>query len=140
MAIDGINDYLSTSATTAAASTTTGKTAKTSLDMDDFLKLMVAQLQNQDMNNAADTSEYTSQMAQFSMVQALTDLTELSKTTYGLSMIGKEVTLAETMSDGTLKVITGKVEGVNLYNGDAQIIVNGTSYPMSSVMEVGQAK
>ncbi|WP_373481575.1 flagellar hook assembly protein FlgD [Acetobacterium sp.] len=137
MAIDGIN----TLATTAAATTqTTNAAAKTSLNMDDFLKLMVAQLQNQDMNNTADTSEYTSQMAQFSMVQALTDLTELSKTTYSLSMIGKEVTLAETKSDGTLNVITGTVEGVNLYNGDAQIIVNGVNYPMSSVMEVAQAK
>lgn len=137
MAIDGIN----TLATTAAATTpTTNAAAKTSLNMDDFLKLMVAQLQNQDMNNTADTSEYTSQMAQFSMVQALTDLTELSKTTYSLSMIGKEVTLAETKSDGTLNVVTGTVEGVNLYNGDAQIIVNGVNYPMSSVMEVAQAK
>lgn len=140
MAIDGINDYLSTTATTAATSQTANASAKTSLDMDDFLKLMVAQLQNQDMNNTADTSEYTSQMAQFSMVQALTDLTELSKTTYSLSMIGKEVTLAETKSDGTLNVITGTVEGVNLYNGDAQIIVDGVNYPMSSVMEVGLKK
>ncbi|MEO1814774.1 MAG: flagellar hook capping FlgD N-terminal domain-containing protein [Acetobacterium sp.] len=140
MAIDGINNYLSTAATTTATSQTANASAKTSLDMDDFLKLMVAQLQNQDMNNTADTSEYTSQMAQFSMVQALTDLTELSKTTYSLSMIGKEVTLAETKSDGTLNVITGTVEGVNLYNGDAQIIVNGVNYPMSSVMEVAQAK
>jgi len=136
MAIDSIN----TLATTAAAAQTSSTTPKTSLNMDDFLKLMVAQLQNQDMNNTADTSEYTSQMAQFSMVQALTDLTELSKTTYSLSMIGKEVTLAETKSDGTLNVITGTVEGVNLYNGDAQIIVNGVNYPMSSVMEVAQAK
>ncbi|WP_051355977.1 flagellar hook capping FlgD N-terminal domain-containing protein [Acetobacterium malicum] len=136
MAVNSIN----TLGTTAAVTQTTGTTPKTSLNMDDFLKLMVAQLQNQDMNNTADTSEYTSQMAQFSMVQALTDLTELSKTTYGLSMIGKEVTLAETKSDGTLNVITGTVEGVNLYNGDAQIIVNGVNYPMSSVMEVGQAK
>lgn len=136
MAVNSIN----TLATTAATTPTSKASAKTSLNMDDFLKLMVAQLQNQDMNNTADTSEYTSQMAQFSMVQALTDLTELSKTTYSLSMIGKEVTLAETKSDGTLNVITGTVEGVNLYNGDAQIIVNGLNYPMSSVMEVAQAK
>ncbi|PKM61064.1 MAG: hypothetical protein CVU99_05295 [Firmicutes bacterium HGW-Firmicutes-4] len=140
MAIDGVNNYLSTASTAAATTQTSNASAKTSLNMDDFLKLMVAQLQNQDMNNTADTSEYTSQMAQFSMVQALTDLTELSKTTYSLSMIGKEVTLAETKSDGTLNVITGTVEGVNLYNGDAQIIVNGVNYPMSSVMEVAQAK
>lgn len=140
MATDGINNYLSTAATTATATAAQTKKSGTSLNMDDFLKLMVAQLQNQDMNNTADTSQYTTQMAQFSMVQALTDLTELSKTTYSLSMIGKEVTLAESKADGSLNVITGTVEGVNLFNGDAQIIVNGANYPMTSVMEVGLAK
>lgn len=140
MATDGINNYLSTAAATATTTAAQTKKSGTSLNMDDFLKLMVAQLQNQDMNNTADTSQYTTQMAQFSMVQALTDLTELSKTTYSLSMIGKEVTLAESKADGSLNVITGTVEGVNLFNGDAQIIVNGANYPMTSVMEVGLAK
>lgn len=136
MAIDSIN----TNAITAAAATTqaTAKKSKTSLDMDDFLKLMVAQLQNQDMNNTADTSEYTSQMAQFSMVQALTDLNEMSQTTYAVGLVGKDVTLAENNSDGSLHVVTGTVEGVNLYDGDAQIIVDGISYPISSIMEVKQ--
>ena len=139
MAVDNINNYLSTASTTAAASTTSSKKTETTLNMDDFLKLMVAQLQNQDMNNTADTSQYTTQMAQFSMVQALTDLTKLTKTTYSLSMIGKEVTLAENKSDGSLNVITGTVEGVNLYDGDAQVIVKGISYPMSSIMKVGES-
>lgn len=138
MAIDGINDYLTTSA--AAAAPTSTKKSGTSLNMDDFLKLMVAQLQNQDMNNTADTSEYTSQMAQFSMVQALTELNDLTKTTYSVSLVGKDVTLAENNADGSLKVVTGTVDGVNLYNGDAQIIVGGVSYPMSSIMEVAQPK
>ncbi len=137
MAVNSINTL---EATAAAATQTKKPTAKTSLDMDDFLKLMVAQLQNQDMNNTADTSEYTSQMAQFSMVQALTELNEMSKTTYTMSLIGKEITLAENASDGSLHVVAGTVEGVNLYDGDAQVIVNGTSYPVSSIMEVSQAK
>lgn len=140
MAIDGVNNYLSTSAT--AATTTAAQTKKTgtSLDMDDFLKLMVAQLQNQDMNNTADTSQYTAQMAQFSMVQALTELNEMTKTTYSMSLIGKDVTLAENAADGSLHVVAGTVQGVNLYNGEAQVIVNGVSYPVSSIMEVAQAK
>lgn len=138
MAVDSIN----TLGITAAATTTqtTKAAAKTSLDMDDFLKLMVAQLQNQDMNNTADTSQYTTQMAQFSMVQALTELNEMTKTTYSLSLIGKDVTLAENASDGSLHVVAGTVQGVNLYDGEAQVIVNGVSYPVSSIMEVAQAK
>lgn len=140
MAIDNINNYLSTAATTSSTTATSTKKTGTSLDMDDFLKLMVAQLKNQDMNNTADTSQYTTQMAQFSMVQALTELNEMTKTAYSMSLIGKEITLAENASDGSLHVVAGTVEGVNLYNGDAQVIVNGVSYPMSSIMEVAQAK
>ncbi|OFV69983.1 flagellar hook assembly protein FlgD [Acetobacterium wieringae] len=140
MAIDSINNYLSTAATTSATTATSTKKTGTSMDMDDFLKLMVAQLQNQDMNNTADTSQYTTQMAQFSMVQALTELNEMTKTVYSMSLIGKEITLAENASDGSLHVVSGVVEGVNLYDGDAQVIVNGVSYPMSSIMEVAQAK
>ncbi|KAF5080043.1 hypothetical protein LNN31_05045 [Acetobacterium wieringae] len=140
MAIDSINNYLSTAATTSATTATSTKKTGTSMDMDDFLKLMVAQLQNQDMNNTADTSQYTTQMAQFSMVQALTELNEMTKTVYSMSLIGKEITLAENASDGSLHVVAGTVDGVNLYNGDAQVIVNGVSYPMSSIMEVAQAK
>ncbi|AWW26425.1 flagellar hook assembly protein FlgD [Acetobacterium carbinolicum] len=140
MAIDGINNYLSTSATAATTTAAQTKKAGTSLDMDDFLKLMVAQLQNQDMNNTADTSQYTAQMAQFSMVQALTELNEMTKTTYSMSLIGKDVTLAENAADGSLHVVAGTVQGVNLYDGEAQVIVNGVSYPVSSIMEVAQAK
>lgn len=140
MAIDNINNYLSTAATTSATTATSTKKTGTSMDMDDFLKLMVAQLQNQDMNNTADTSQYTTQMAQFSMVQALTELNEMTKTVYSMSLIGKDITLAENASDGSLHVVSGVVEGVNLYDGDAQVIVNGVSYPMSSIMEVTQAK
>ncbi|HEY5557620.1 flagellar hook assembly protein FlgD [Acetobacterium sp.] len=134
MAIDAIN---SSQAATATNSTT--KTNST-LAMDDFFKLMVAQLQNQDMNNPVDSTEYTSQMAQFSMVQALADLSEASKTSYSVSLIGKEVTLAETKDDGSINTITGTVDGVNLYNGDAEILVNGIKYPISSIMEVNKEK
>ncbi|MDZ5724865.1 flagellar hook capping FlgD N-terminal domain-containing protein [Acetobacterium sp. K1/6] len=140
MAIDGINNYLSTSATAATTTAAQTKKAGTSLDMDDFLKLMVAQLQNQDMNNTADTSQYTAQMAQFSMVQALTELNEMTKTTYSMSLIDKDVILAENAADGSLHVVAGTVQGVNLYDGEAQVIVNGVSYPVSSIMEVAQAK
>jgi len=108
------------------------------LEMDDFFKLMVAQLQNQDMNNPVDSTQFTSQMAQFSMVKALSDLSNASKTTYSVSLIGKEVTLAETKDDGSMNVIKGTVDGVNLYNGNTEIVVGGTKYPLSSIMEVGK--
>lgn len=132
MAVDGISNYQSTTPTTTS-STTTGSNG---LSMDDFFSLLVAQLKNQDMYNTMDDTQFISQMAQFSMVQALSDLSQLSATTYSVSLIGKEATVAKAKDDGTLNRFTGIVEGVTLYNGSAEIIIDGNKYPLSSVMEV----
>lgn len=110
------------------------------LTMDDFFSLMVAQLKNQDMYNTTDNTEFIAQMAQFSMVQALSDLSELSMTSYGVSLIGKEATIAQIADDGTVSSIEGIVESVNFYNGGTQVVVDGKSYALSSVMSVQEPK
>ena len=137
MATDALSAYAASTAATKA--TSTAKTKTSAMDMDDFLKLMVAQLQNQDMNNSVDNTEFAAQMAQYSMVQALSDMREQSQTAYSVSLIGKNVTLSESNDDGSINVITGTVEGVNLQNGDAEIIVNGSAYSMDSILTVAQA-
>lgn len=44
------------------------------LGQEDFLKLMVAQLKNQDPSNPMDNAEFLGQIAQFSMVSGIDDL------------------------------------------------------------------
>ena len=85
-----------------------------------------------------DGTPFISQMAQFSMVQALSDLSQLSSTAYSVSLIGKEATVSTAQEDGTLETTKGIVEGVTLYNGSAEIIMQGNKYPLSSVMQVNQ--
>jgi len=97
MSIDALNNYGVT-----GTNSTNNKSGNGSLSMDDFLQLLVAQLKNQDMYNTMDNSEYMAQMAQFSMLQAITDMSELSMTSYGVSLIGKEVTVARIGSDGKI--------------------------------------
>lgn len=131
MAIDGINPYQYLGSTGQSKNNTT-------LGMDDFFKLMVAQLSNQDMFNTVDDTQFISQMAQFSMVQALNELSQASATAYGVSLIGKEATVAVAGQDGELRVVKGIVDSVALYNGTTQIMVEGERFPLSSVMEVKQ--
>lgn len=131
MAVTGITTYQ------PAAVTTQNKTAgKSALSMDDFFTLLTAQLSNQDMSNPVKDNEFISQMAQFSMVQALADLNDMSSTAYSVSLIGKETTVASLDDAGIMQSHTGIVEGVTLYNGSSEVIVDGVSYPISSVMEV----
>lgn len=136
MAVDGINYYQGTNGVTGMS---TGK-SNNSLDMNDFLSLLVAQLSNQDMYNTMDDTQFMQQMAQFSMVQALSDMSQMSQTAYSVSLIGKEATVAEMNQDGTLNAYTGIVEGVKLYNGGSVITIEGKDFPLSSVMEVKEPK
>ena len=56
------------SATTAQA-TTTGAASKLNADFDMFLKLLTAQMQNQDPLDPMDTAQYTQQLVQYSQVE-----------------------------------------------------------------------
>lgn len=131
MPINGITPYQPT--TVSNVNKTAGSSA---LSMDDFFTLLTAQLSNQDMSNPVKDNEFISQMAQFSMVQALADLNKMSATSYSVGLIGKEATLASLNQDGVMQSFKGIVEGVTLYNGKSEVIVGGVKYPISSVMEV----
>lgn len=109
----------------------------TSLDMADFYTLMAAQMKYQDvLNPESNTAEMMTQMVQMSMVNAIQDMMTMSTTTYAASMIGKNVVIAEVVG-GKINRIEGVVEGVNLYDGDPKLIVNGKEYSMSQIMQLG---
>lgn len=92
------------SAGSAKASSATGS-AQTSLtnNYNDFLKLLMTQLQNQDPTSPMDTNQFTSQLVQYSSVEQQiatnTSLTQLIQLTQGgevlqaSSLVGKPVTV-----------------------------------------------
>ncbi|MEY5038566.1 MAG: flagellar basal body rod modification protein, partial [Pseudomonadota bacterium] len=55
--------------TTSAAPTTTSNKALISSDFDTFLKMLTAQMQNQDPLNPMDSTDYATQLATFSGVE-----------------------------------------------------------------------
>ena len=80
-AISGINTGYSAPLTTASPD-------NVSMGKDDFLKLLVAQLQNQDPMNPSDPTEFTAQLAQFSQLEQLTNV---NKSLEGLSAMSGEM-------------------------------------------------
>ena len=136
-----MSDYIGDIASLASSgSTAVSKSSSDSLsiDMDDFLQMMVAQFQNQDPENAASTTDMLNQMVQMSMIQAITNITDAVSLSYSASPVGKEVTVGSYDSDGKLQEIVGTVTGTGTYSGSPVVFVDGVSYYMSSIMAIGR--
>lgn len=116
----------------------TKSTTKTELTMDDFLQLLVKQLQNQDMMNPMDETAFMNQMTQMATIQAMNTFTDISVTTYSASLVGKEVTVAEVGTDGNIKEIVGEVTGAAIYGGKQVVFIDGKSYYLTQIMAIGK--
>ncbi len=122
MSIDPISSTTST--------TTSKKTSESFLGKEDFLKLLVAQLKNQDPSNAQDMESMTQQMTQFSMLEQLTNMNEASATTavslarsHAVDLLGKSVSYMS--ADGTVK--EGVVEHVDTTASAPRLTIGGES-------------
>ena len=118
---------------------------KSTLTFTDLLGLMVAQFQNQSIDNQADTSDMMNQLVQMSVMQAMNEMTAQLKEValasvmgYSASLVGQYVTLGVYNSEGELTEKYGKVEAAGTYNGSQVVFVDGESYFLSSIMAVGK--
>ena len=116
----------------------------TGLDLEDYLQLMVQQLQHQTMDNATATSDMLNQMVQMSVVEMMTkvqtsidSLVEANTLTYAASLVGKTVTIGVYDDQGNLQELVGEVTGTGTYQGSPVIFVGGEMYALSDIMAVG---
>jgi flagellar basal-body rod modification protein FlgD len=108
------------------ATTASDSVSKTQVDYQSFLKLLVAQMKNQDPTNPMDSTQYMAQLASFSQVEQsvqmntkLDQMLQSSTLEQAASIIGRTVTSA----DGET---TGKVEEVRLIsNGIVAVLESG---------------
>ena len=126
-----------TSATTAASSVSTTSTADAA---DRFLKLLVAQMQNQDPLNPMDNAQVTSQMAQINTVTGIEKLnssvTDLSsqfmqmQAVQGAALVGRTVLHEGSSTAVSAGVVTAGFElssaadtvSVEIMNGAGRVI------------------
>ena len=122
---------------TTVATNSTSRKNNTDLDMTDFLKLMIVQLQSQTMDDTMDTSEMMNQLVQMQMVTAITNMTETNIMSYAGSMVGKVVTVG--IADGnTLEERVITVMGTGTYDGNQVIFgSDGQMYQLKQIMAVG---
>ena len=114
-----------------------GAKANAALDKNDFLKILITQLSHQDPTQPMNDKEFVAQMAQFSSLEQITNMSngltkvaDLLSRSQAVSLLGTSVDVAN--GGGT---ISGTVDAVT--GGDfPQIMVNGQYYDYSQVQKI----
>jgi flagellar basal-body rod modification protein FlgD len=127
------------SATSAAQQQATPVLPTQTLNQQDFLNLLVAQMQAQDPLNPVSNTDFIAQMAQFSNLQVsqgiesgVTSLQSQQQFTQANSLLGANVSLLT--SSGA--IAQGAVSSIQMQAGTPQIVVNGQAYSLSQVVSV----
>jgi len=103
------------------------------LGQSDFLKLLAAQMSAQDPLNPQSDADFIAQMAQFSSLQANTNMQQALSQMQATGLLGRTVTL---QVDSGSAPVQGVVTAVQMVKGAPQIVVNGTNYDLSQVIGV----
>jgi len=103
------------------------------LGQNDFLKLMIAQLQAQNPLEPGNSNEYLSELAQFTQVEQTTNLANAGELSGAVQLIGHQV----TYNNAAGAAATGKVESVQSSASGTTVTVEGIQgIKLASITEV----
>jgi len=122
------------------ANSTTTSTSKTAVDYQSFLKLLIAEMKNQDPTKPMDSTAYVAQLATFSQVEQsvqtntkLDQIMSSSALSQADAIIGRSITSADGKT-------TGVVASVTLASGGLiAVLQDGTKVPVGPGVSIKPA-
>jgi flagellar basal-body rod modification protein FlgD len=117
----------------ATAAATTGSTSPSTgseptnpngvLEQNDFLKLMIAQLKDQNpLQPEGNDNEYLTELSNFTEVEQITNLASSSELSGAVQLMGREVSY--TAGEG--QVLSGTVESIQSTSAGTTLTISGT--------------
>ncbi|BAV47655.1 flagellar basal body rod modification protein [Mesorhizobium loti] len=122
------------------ANSTTTSTSKTAVDYQSFLKLLIAEMKNQDPTKPMDSTQYVAQLATFSQVEQsvqtntkLDQIMQSSALSQADAIIGRTITSADGKTTGTVASVTLASSGL------IAVLQDGTQVPVGAGVSIKPA-
>jgi flagellar basal-body rod modification protein FlgD len=116
-------------------------TAAGQLGEDDFFNLLATQLRNQDPLKPLENTEYVSQLAEFSSLEAVKSLsaafaqfTQGQAIAQASALLGR---LVEGLHPETGQTVSGLVTAVRAHSGTVMVQMGNVEIPLTSITQVG---
>ncbi len=109
------------------------KNAGGDMDKDAFLQLLVAQMKYQDPMEPTSNTEYIAQYAQFSQVEAISNMATSMDLSRASGLVGQEVYIKTTGTDGDADYVQGKVDYVVYEGGKPYLSINESLYSIDDL-------
>ncbi|RVD59950.1 flagellar hook assembly protein FlgD [Mesorhizobium sp. M2D.F.Ca.ET.185.01.1.1] len=116
------------------------QTSKTAVDYQSFLKLLIAEMKNQDPTKPMDSTQYVAQLATFSQVEQsvqtntkLDQIMQSSALSQADALIGRSITSADGKTTGTVASVTLSS------NGLIAVLQDGTKVPVGAGVSIKPA-
>jgi flagellar basal-body rod modification protein FlgD len=122
-----VSTTLPTPQPSATSTTTSDDAAAASVDYDSFLKLLIAQMKNQDPTKPMDSSQFVAQLASFSQVEQgikTNQKLDTLMTTMALTQVDNIVGHTIASSDGS---IVGRVAALRVVSGGSVAVLEDGS-------------
>jgi flagellar basal-body rod modification protein FlgD len=103
------------------------------LGQEDFLKLLVTQMSQQDPMNPVKDNEFIAQMAQFSALEQSKTMQQDMASLRASSLLGSTVTVEDSNSLDKSGYTTGVVEGIIMNGKTPELIIKGNRYELSTI-------
>lgn len=107
-----------------------GKDA-TTLDINDFLQLLVAQMQYQDPLEPTDNTQYIAQMATFTQVEATAQMYNKVEQQMASSLVGKTVIMTTDLNSQGM--VAGTVDYWEVIDGTVYLGIEGKLYDIADL-------
>ncbi|MCD2379821.1 flagellar hook assembly protein FlgD [Borreliella burgdorferi] len=112
---------------------------KVNLGKDDFLKLLITQLRYQDPTNPMKDKEFIAQMAQFSALEQMANMSRSFEKLSSSLEIRKDLDLLGKVikfQHGDGEIVEGRVTNIKT-GAIPQVMVNGNYYVYKNILSVG---